>query len=136
MADAARVIDHGMVLKLASAAHIDLAREEVERIALQLTDILSQIAPIADMVAADEARTHASPAPSAPADAPLLPSEAQPLRADVTGADVLHGTLSRFAPEMREGFFTVPLLPTHSGAGGSAQGGAGAAGPPRGPAKA
>lgn len=109
------LIDPAMVLKLANASRIDLDRDEIDRIAAQLTDILSQIAPIAEMVAADEERTHSAPGPMPPADAPLHAAETQKLRPDTPGADRIHGALSRFAPEVREGFFTVPLLPSHGG---------------------
>jgi Asp-tRNA(Asn)/Glu-tRNA(Gln) amidotransferase C subunit len=40
-------------------------------------------------------------------------ADIQPLRPDEPGADTIHGALNRFAPEVRDGFFTVPLLPTH-----------------------
>ena len=102
MANASAVIDQEMIRTLAEASRIDLAPEELARLAAQLTDILEQISPLSDVASSSGFAAHA--------DAP-----AQPLRADVPGADKLHGPLSRFAPEMREGFFTVPVLPTHRG---------------------
>lgn len=93
------MVDTALVLKLAAAAHIALEREEVDRLAAQLTDILSQIAPLAELADTD------------------VPQPAQPagvmLRDDEPGADPMTGSITRFAPEVKEGFFTVPRLPSH-----------------------
>jgi aspartyl/glutamyl-tRNA(Asn/Gln) amidotransferase C subunit len=91
------VVDTALVLKLAASAHIALEREEVERLAAQLTDILSQIAPLADLADTEVPR---------PARA-----EGVTLRSDEPGGDPMTGSITRFAPEVKEGFFTVPRLP-------------------------
>jgi aspartyl/glutamyl-tRNA(Asn/Gln) amidotransferase C subunit len=95
-----------MVRRLADAASIELAPEEVDRIASQLTDILEQIAPLAEYANPD----------LEPVDPVILlpPDLAQPLREDVVAPDPLAGTLSRFAPDVRDGFFSVPVLPSHA----------------------
>lgn len=92
------MVDRALVLKLAAAAHIALEREEVDRLAAQLTDILSQIAPLADLAGAAAASSQA-------------PSETA-LRSDEPGADPMTGGITRFAPEVKQGFFTVPRLPS------------------------
>lgn len=118
------MIDNAMVQKLAAAAHIDLAPEELDRMAVQLTDILEQISSLTQVSKATDTSAdrradarqagHADTAVTAtePADVRAV---TQPLRPDEPGADKLHGTLSRFAPEVRDGFFIVPLLPSHGG---------------------
>ena len=93
-------IDRTTVLRLADAAAIELVGDEIDRIAAQLTDILEQIATLADYADAPHQITTAA-------------SPIQPLRDDVLNPDLLAGTLSRYAPELREGFFTLPKLPTH-----------------------
>ena len=95
------MVDRALVLKLAAAAHIALEREEVDRIAAQLTDILSQMAPLADL-AGTEVPTSADPAIVG-------------LRSDEPGADPMTGGITRFAPEVKDGFFTVPRLPSQGG---------------------
>jgi aspartyl/glutamyl-tRNA(Asn/Gln) amidotransferase C subunit len=104
------MIDRAMVMRLAAAAQIDLASEELDRIPAQLTDILEQMSRIMEMGRAPLSESEAKAGLETGSDA-----TPQPLRADVPGADALTGTLSRFAPEVRDGFFTVPLLPTHGG---------------------
>ncbi len=106
MAEAPVVVDRAMVRKLADAACVELAAEEIDRIASQLTDILEQIAPLAAYADPD----------LEPVDAVVLlpPDFVQPLREDVVASDPLVGTLSRFAPDVRDGFFSEPVLPSHA----------------------
>ena len=96
------MVDRALVQKLASAAHITLATEEVDRLAAQLTDILSQIAPLAQLAAGAVEGVEAGAVPA------LAPTA---LRADETGADPMTGGITRFAPEVKAGFFTVPRQP-------------------------
>jgi Asp-tRNA(Asn)/Glu-tRNA(Gln) amidotransferase C subunit len=110
-------VDRALVIRLAEAARIELAAEELDRIAAQLSDILDQIAPLAELgreTGRDDGAVGAPDLSARDVGAPDA-APAQRLRADEPGADRLHGTLARFAPEVREGFFTVPLLPTHGG---------------------
>jgi Asp-tRNA(Asn)/Glu-tRNA(Gln) amidotransferase C subunit len=82
----------------------------------QLSDILGEIAGLAsvpaDAHATADVPAHVDAHAHAHSDAEAH-ADAQPLRTDVVAPDKLHGSLSRFAPEIRDGFFTVPVLPTH-----------------------
>ncbi len=106
------MIDRAMVRHLADAARIDLAVEEVDRIADQLTDILDELGVVRALGEADGAATVDTVRSDTMHE---VEPPMQPLRADVPGADALIGTAARFAPEVRDGFFTVPLLPSHGG---------------------
>src|SRR4051812_10199385 len=94
-----------MVRRLASQARLDLAPEEVERLAVQLSGILEQMDALTELGTAAEGDVDERD-PSVTA--------AGLLRSDDAAPDALIGTLSRFAPEVHEGFFTVPVLPTHA----------------------
>ena len=93
------MLDRAMVQKLAAAAHIDLALEEVDRLAAQLTDILEQIAPLSELAGTAADGGERTPQPVI-------------LRADEPAADPMVGSITRFAPEVKLGFFTVPKLPS------------------------
>jgi aspartyl/glutamyl-tRNA(Asn/Gln) amidotransferase C subunit len=101
------VIDRPQVVALAAAAGIHLDAEEMDRIAAQLSDILEQMSRIIEIGREPETSPDVE-------QYDTIAATPQPLRADVPGADALAGTLSRFAPDVREGFFTVPLVPTHA----------------------
>ncbi|MEO5511195.1 MAG: hypothetical protein ABIS27_11255 [Longimicrobiales bacterium] len=101
------MIDRARVVALAAAAGIHLDAEELDRIPAQLSDILEQMTRIIEIGREPESSTEAD-------QRNAVDAVPQTLRADVPGADALVGTLSRFAPDVREGFFTVPILPTHA----------------------
>jgi aspartyl-tRNA(Asn)/glutamyl-tRNA(Gln) amidotransferase subunit C len=111
-------VDRETVQQLAVSVRVQLDDREVERLAAQLTAILEQLSVLRDVVYATSPATSGSESGS---DAALLPgcshdpASTQPLRGDEPGADAMVGTLSRFAPALRDGFFVVPRLPSHGG---------------------
>ena len=106
------------VLETARLARLALTTDEVERMRHELDGILRHIETIrqvaAGAAAPDGARSGAATdAVTAAAGVPGAADHSAPLRPDLPGSDSLDMPLSSFAPEWREGFFTVPRLPTH-----------------------
>jgi aspartyl/glutamyl-tRNA(Asn/Gln) amidotransferase C subunit len=97
------VIDNARVVQLADASRIELAPEEVPRLASQLADILEQMSVLLALEADSDAQCED------PTDRDNA-GDVQQLRADEAGPDALHGTLGRFAPDIYDGFFTVPRM--------------------------
>ena len=85
------------VLAVAKLARLRLSPEEVARFTEQLNGILSHVD---ELIAVDAAGDE---------DGDIGGSA--PLRGDEPGADPLLRPPSEFAPDWREGFFTVPRLP-------------------------
>jgi aspartyl/glutamyl-tRNA(Asn/Gln) amidotransferase C subunit len=97
------VIDHARVVQLADASRIELAPEEVPRLTSQLGDILEQMSVLLALDAESGAQCED---PTERDNA----TDVQQLRADEAGPDTLHGTPGRFAPDLYDGFFTVPRI--------------------------
>ncbi len=85
------------VLHVAGLARLRLRLEEVDRLTLQLNDILAHVAELA---AAETAEVEPEPATEWPA----------PLRADAAAPDPLQLPPAELAPAWEDGFFTVPRL--------------------------
>ncbi|CAN5770973.1 hypothetical protein BH23GEM10_BH23GEM10_06120 [soil metagenome] len=104
------------VMQIARLAKLRLEPDEVDRLAIELNDILAHVRELAtidvtgvapfshavDDVSSADADTDAG----ADTDATPLP-----LRADEGPADTLHATPDVFGTDVRSGFFTVPRLP-------------------------
>jgi Asp-tRNA(Asn)/Glu-tRNA(Gln) amidotransferase C subunit len=109
------------VLETARLARLALTTDEVERMRHELDGILRHIETIRQVAAgaapdgAGSAAEHAGAATDAvnAAAGVSAADHSAPLRPDQPGSDSLDMPLSSFAPEWREGFFTVPRLPTH-----------------------
>ncbi|HUE77620.1 MAG TPA: hypothetical protein VMM83_06740 [Longimicrobiales bacterium] len=89
------------VRRLAVMARLGLEAAEATALARQLTGILEHV----DRLEVPSGEDVAAPVADAPASAPL--------RADLPGADKLDRGPADFAPEWRDGFFTVPRLTSH-----------------------
>ena len=87
------------VRRLAALARLALDDGQAEAMAAQLTDILGHVDGL-DTLSDDGTAPGGDGAPA-------------PLRADLPGADALDREPADFAPEWRDGFFTVPRLPSH-----------------------
>lgn len=88
--------------RAADLARLRFTDAELERLARDLDDILKRVDELFQLDVADvPAFRHAS-------------APAGPLRPDAAGADELMIPPSYIAPEWRDGFFTVPRLPTHT----------------------
>lgn len=93
------------VRRLAALARLDLAADEVERLAAQLSDILTHADGLPPLPEDERPPAERPPAGLAP--------DAAPLREDVPGPDPLACDPADLAPEWRDGLFTVPRLPSH-----------------------
>jgi aspartyl-tRNA(Asn)/glutamyl-tRNA(Gln) amidotransferase subunit C len=89
-------VSRSEVLRIAALARLEIADDEAERMAEDLTAILRHV----------EDLTEAELGPAAPDTI----SGAAPLRDDVAGAAPLSRPVSEIAPAWRDGFFTVPRL--------------------------
>lgn len=91
-------VDAAELTRIAALARLRLEPAEMERLRLQLDDILGHIEKL---LAIDVAPEQAAPLalPAAPA-----------LRPDEPDADPLMCPLAEIAPEWRDGFFTVPRV--------------------------
>ena len=99
------------VRRLAVLARITLSDAAAEALAAQLTDVLDHVEAL-EAPSDDEPTTSDRVPPSNP-DPTGRETLRAPLRADVPGADTLDRPPADFAPEWRDGFFTVPRLPSH-----------------------
>lgn len=95
------------VRRLASLARLDLADEEVVVLARQLSEILEHVDRL------DPGGDHGAGAGGGDL-------ERAPLRGDVPGPDALDAGPAAFAPEWRDGLFTVPRLASHDPGSGEA----------------
>jgi aspartyl-tRNA(Asn)/glutamyl-tRNA(Gln) amidotransferase subunit C len=86
--------------QVAALARLRLTPEEMERLQLQLGDILGHI----EQLLAIDVDPHSA--------APLALEPVPAVRDDVPGADALVHPLAEIAPEWRDGFFTVPRVLT------------------------
>ncbi len=101
------LIDAAAVRVLADRSRIELAPEEVARLAEQLSGILEQMEAITDTAAVVRGGVDEE-------------VEASALRADEPGADVMVGGNARYAPALKDGFFVVPRLVLGSAEGAGA----------------
>lgn len=103
-------IDPAEVRRIARLAGLRLGDDEVERLAVELGDILAHfqaLPPLERAESPDQAGRRPLPAP--------LHS---PLRGDAPGSDPLKRPPQEAAPAWREGLFLVPRLPGLDEAGG------------------
>jgi aspartyl-tRNA(Asn)/glutamyl-tRNA(Gln) amidotransferase subunit C len=91
-------VDAAELARIAALARLRLEPAEMERLRLQLDDILAHIEKL---LAIDVAPEQA---------APLALPAAAAVRADEPDADPLLRPLAEIAPEWRDGFFTVPRV--------------------------
>ena len=91
------------VRRIAALARIGVPQERLDALARELDGIIAHM----DVL-------NAVDAPSG-----LQPPESMPLAADVPGAVPLDRPREDFAPSARDGFFLVPRLASHDGAGSS-----------------
>ena len=111
------MIDRTQIARLADAASIRLDAVELDRITAQLRDILQQLEVLIPL--SEPANGGGSDAAGEVDAAGIVPIDAFAdgwpdgvvLREDTPAADPLAGTITRFAPETRRGFFTVPPVP-------------------------
>jgi len=93
------------VLRIAELARLRLSQDEVSRLTGELNDILGHVAALGEVDVGN-----------VPAMGLAAEWEA-PVREDVPGADSLAIPIEKIAPEMIEGFYTVPRLAALGGAG-------------------
>lgn len=95
------------VRRLGSLARLDLDDDEVAGLARQLSEILEHVDRL-------------DPGGDAGGAGASTSVEATPLRGDLPGPDPLDPGPEGFAPEWRDGFFTVPRLASHDTGTGEA----------------
>ena len=101
------------VLQIAALARLRLEDAEVERLTVQLNDILGHVEALAEVGEGAEVADVGEGAESgagAEAGAGWRVDWAAPQREDAEGADPLHRSTQAFAPDFRDGFFVVPRL--------------------------
>ena len=101
----------------ARLAQLSFSDDELERVRVELADILTRLdvlhSHIQDSEAGAERALSAEPAAAGPGGPQGAAARSAGLRRDVSGADRLNVPPSYLAPEWRDGFFTVPRLSTH-----------------------
>lgn len=96
-------VSRAEVLRIAELARLRLTAEEIDRLTVELNDILGHMEVLAEVDLS-----------GVPAMGLAAEWEA-PVRDDVPGVDALAFALEEMAPEMAEGFFTVPRLAAMDG---------------------
>lgn len=103
-------IDPAEVRRIARLAGLRLGEDEVERLAVELGDILAHFLALPPLERAE------SPGGVDRRSLPARPGS--PLRGDEPGSDPLGHPPEEAAPAWREGLFVVPRLPGLDEAGG------------------
>lgn len=113
------------VMHIARLAKLRLEPDEVDRLALELNDILAHVRDLSTIdVTGVAAFIHAADdADSADPDVGAAP---RPLRADEGPADTMFTGPGTFGTDVRSGFFTVPRLPAQQQPDAVADGSGGA----------
>ena len=102
------------VKRVAALARLEVSAAEAAALAGQLGEILEVIR---GSLAGEGGDDDATNAPLPAADPAAAAAETAGVRGDEPGADALSAPPGDWAPGWREGFFTVPRLASHRGAG-------------------
>ncbi len=97
------------VLRIAALARVALSDEEADRLGRDLQDILDHVDALPEV-----AHAGSGPTESGADGIDAAESDLRGTRPDEPGADPLAGGIEAFAPEVRDGFFTVPRLVSHA----------------------
>lgn len=92
----------GDLPRIARLAGLHFTEAELDLLADELDEVLARVAELDQVEVVDVSVLRGAS------------TAAAALRPDVAGSDELAVPPSYLAPEWREGFFTVPRLPTHS----------------------
>lgn len=100
------------VRRIAALARLELTDEELDTLAGDMRDILAHVDALrtADLTDDDIDDAHPRHLHSPLAEAPARGG----LRRDAPATDALSTDIASFAPELRDGFFTLPRLASHA----------------------